>query len=99
MLMRRTQRVESDQVDPDQQLFSPADWVEIEFTDGETRAGPPVRFPIGHARNPVADAKLWAKFEECIEARLDAAGREALFSRLNRLQDLAKITQLYDRIE
>jgi aconitate decarboxylase len=96
-LMRCTQRIESDEVDPHQALFSPADWLEIEFDDGETRAGPPVRFPIGHARNPVADAKLWAKFEECTEARLDAPERNTLFSRLNRLQDLERISQLYDR--
>jgi aconitate decarboxylase len=96
--MRCTQRIESDEVDPDQSLFSPADWVEIEYDDGETCAGPPIRFAIGHARNPVADSKLWAKFEECTEARLDGPGRKALFSRLNRLQNLEKISQLYDRV-
>src|SRR5690606_7330861 len=30
-LMRCTARMESDEVDPDQALFSTADWVEIEF--------------------------------------------------------------------
>lgn len=95
-LMRCTQRVESDETDPDQALFSPADWVEIEFDDGTTRVGDPVRFALGHARNPVADSKLWAKFEECTQDRLDEPGRKALFARLNQLQDLEKIAQLYD---
>ena len=97
-LMRCTQRIESDEVDPDQALFSAADWVEIEFDDGEIRTGPPVRFAVGHARNPVADAKLWAKFEECTETRLSGPAREALFSRLKTLQDVEKISQLYDRM-
>lgn len=98
-LMRCVHRVESDEVDPDQALFSPADWVEIEYDTGEVRAGPPVRFPLGHARNPVSDAKLWDKFEECTQARLDAAGRKALFGRLNQLHSLEKISHLYDRTE
>jgi 2-methylcitrate dehydratase PrpD len=97
-LMRCTQRIESDEVDPDQALFSAADWIEIEFDDGEIRTGPPVRFAVGHARNPVADAKLWAKFEECTETRLSGPAREALFFRLNTLQDQEKISQLYDRM-
>lgn len=96
-LTRCTQRIEIDEVDPDQALFSPADWVEIEYDTGEVRTGPPVRFPLGHARNPVSDAKLWAKFEECTQARLDTAGRTALFGRLNQLHSLEKISQLYDR--
>jgi 2-methylcitrate dehydratase PrpD len=96
-LMRCTQRIESHEVDPDQALFSPADWVEIEYDTGEVRTGPPVRFPLGHARNPVSDAKLWAKFEECTQARLDAAGRKALFGRLDQLHGLEKISHLYDR--
>lgn len=98
-LMRCTKRVESDEVDPEQSLFSPADWVEIDFGDGESKAGPPVRFPLGHARNSVPDSKLWSKFEECTQGHLDQAARNALFSRLNRLPDLERISQLYDRAE
>jgi 2-methylcitrate dehydratase PrpD len=95
-LMSCTERIESDEIDLDQSLFSPADWVEIEFTDGETRVGPPVRFAAGHARNPVADSKLWLKFEECTQSQLDESRRKTLFSRLNRLQDLERISELYD---
>lgn len=97
-LMHCTQRIESDEVDPEQSLFSPADWIEIEFDEGDTSAGPPVRFAIGHARNPVADSKLWAKFEQCTQPRLDKPTRISLFARLSRLQDLEKISQLYDRM-
>lgn len=97
-LMACTQRIESDAVDPDQALFSPQDWVEVEFNDGQMLAGPSVRFPLGHARNPVADSKLSAKFQECTETQLDEPGRKALFSKLNQLQDLDAISRLYDRV-
>lgn len=97
-LIHCMQRIESDEVDPDQALFSAADWVEIEFDDGETFTGPPVRFAIGHARNPVEDSTLWTKFEQCTKNRLDEAGRKMLFSRLNQLQNLEKVSQLYDGI-
>jgi 2-methylcitrate dehydratase PrpD len=94
-LMRCTQRIESDEVDPDQSLFSPADWVEIDFTDGETLSCPPVRFALGHARNPVSEARLWLKFEECTRKQLVESSRETLFSRLKRLQHLESVAELY----
>ena len=95
-LMACTQRVESDEIDPTQPLFSPADWIEIDFADGGTRAGPPIRYPLGHARNPVAESALWSKFEQCTEARLDEVQRKSLFERLGRLPELDKIARLYD---
>lgn len=98
-LMKCTQRIESNEVDADQSLFSPADWVEIDFADGETRVGSPVRFALGHARNPAENSKLRAKFEECTRSRLDEPSRKALLSRLDRLQDLQRISQLYDETD
>src|SRR3546814_12161485 len=80
--MARVVRVEIDEADPQQTLFSPADRVEIELTGGEVISGPQIRFAPGHARNPAAPSKLQSKFEECTSTRLDEAGRDRLFSML-----------------
>src|SRR3546814_4327977 len=76
-LMARVVRVEIDEADPQQTLFSPADRVEIELTGGEVISGPQIRFAPGHARNPAAPSKLQSKFEECTSTRLDEAGRRS----------------------
>ena len=95
-LMRRVERIESDEVDPAQALFSPADWIEVELAGGETVTGPAVRFPAGHARNPVPNDRLREKFDECAARALAEAQRAALFTRLDRLDDLPEVTRLYD---
>lgn len=94
-LMARVVRVEIDEADPQQTLFSPADRVEIELTGGEVISGPQIRFAPGHARNPAAPSKLQSKFEECTSTRLDEAGRDRLFSMLTSMPDLKRVTDLY----
>jgi len=98
-LTRLIRRVESSETDPDQPLFSPADWIEIEFTNGEICSSPRVRYPLGHARNPVPDSRLKLKFDECTGERFQAPERNALFSRLSRLPELERIAELYEPAE
>src|SRR3546814_2092219 len=71
-LMARVVRVEIDEADPQQTLFSPADRVEIELTGGEVISGPQIRFAPGHARNPAAPSKLQSKFEDRKSTRLNS---------------------------
>jgi aconitate decarboxylase len=94
-LMARVERIEIDEVDPEQSLFSPEDHVEIELADGQVLSGPRVRFALGHARNPVDQSKLRAKFDECTRGRLDDAQRAHLFSMLANLKSLRSISELY----
>ncbi|ARR55174.1 hypothetical protein HY78_17855 [Rhizorhabdus wittichii DC-6] len=95
-LMARVERIEIDEVDPQQSLFSPADHVEIELSDGGVLCGPHVRFALGHARNPVDQSKLRSKFDECTRARLDRARRSHLFSMLENLKGLNRVADLYE---
>src|SRR3546814_959169 len=93
--MARVVRVEIDEADPQQTLFSPPDRVEIELTGGEVISGPQIRFATGHARKPAAPSKLQSKFEECTSTSLDEAGRDRLFSMLTTTPDLKRVTDLY----
>src|SRR3546814_11821020 len=94
-LMARVVRVEIDEADPQQTLFSPADRVEIELTGGEVISGPQIRFAPGHARNPAAPSKLQSKFEACTSTRLDEAGSHRPFSMLPAMPDQTRVTELY----
>src|SRR3546814_17131505 len=47
-LMARVVRVEIDEADPQQTLFSPADRVEIELTGGEVISGPQIQIGRAH---------------------------------------------------
>lgn len=98
-LMARVERIESDEVDPQQSLFSPADRIEIEFADGAVQSGPSIRFPFGHAYNPAGRPRLSSKFEECTARQLDEATSRQLFSMLYNLQDLRYISELYKHAE
>jgi 2-methylcitrate dehydratase PrpD len=97
-LMARVTRIEYDEVDPEQSLFSPADHLEIELTDDQLHAGARVRFAPGHTRNPVDPARLRAKFDECTEGQLGERPRQKLFSTLGRLAELDSISALYDGV-
>jgi 2-methylcitrate dehydratase len=56
-----------------------------------------VEYPLGHARNPLSDAQLEAKFHALADARLGAARGDALLKELWRLEkqeDLSTISEL-----
>ena len=78
-LMARVERIESDEIDPQQSLFSPADHVEIEFLDGRVQSGPSVRFALGHSQNPLDPSALRSKFDECTGKYLGQAQRGDLW--------------------
>jgi 2-methylcitrate dehydratase PrpD len=85
----------SDERDPEDPLFSPADSVRVTLADGSVLASEPVRRARGHARNPSALDELRAKFDDCAAFALSAQGRGALFERLLRLETLPETAALY----
>ena len=80
-------RVEtSDDADPEEPLFAPSDKVRVRLRDGQVLEGAEVRHARGHARNPIGDEELQAKFADCVGERLPANRRTALLQRLRSLE-------------
>lgn len=94
-LMQKVQVEADPRSDPEQPLFAPADQATVTLADGGVRAGPEIRFPMGHARNPVAPERLRAKFDDCIGNRLPAARRDRLFAALADPASLPSAAALY----
>ncbi|WP_201836844.1 MmgE/PrpD family protein [Microvirga zambiensis] len=94
-LMRNVSLELLDGRDPEDSLFSPADWVSIQLSDGETLRSDPVRHARGHAKNPASDEMLWDKFETCTRAVLGKEGSRNLFERTMELKNLASPSDMY----
>jgi 2-methylcitrate dehydratase PrpD len=86
-LMAKVRVATTDETDPEEPLFSPADVVSVTLNDGTRRASPPVRRPRGHFSDPLSPAELRAKFDDCAGDALPAAQRDALFHRLQHLEN------------
>jgi len=94
-LMRKVSLELLDERDPEDSLFSPADWISIQLTDGRTLSSQKIRHARGHARRPASDAMMWDKFETCTRATLDMEGSRRLFERTMQLKDLLSVADLY----
>jgi len=81
-----------DEEDP---LFAPFDQVKIRLHDGTLLDGGPVRHAKGHARNPLSEGELAAKFEDCVGEALAPATRRRLLDRLANLESLLETRLLY----
>ncbi len=78
---------------PEQPGMARFDRVVIDCTDGHRLDSGPIRYPRGHARQPMSDAELDAKFLDC--ARYGGAGEpEALLDALHRLDRAASLREL-----
>src|SRR5262245_10383636 len=64
-LMRKVSVTSTDEADAETPLFAPHDQVFLGLKNGETLATRAVRYPKGHARNPLSLEELRAKFDEC----------------------------------
>ena len=84
-LLPRVRVATSDESDPEEPLFAPSDRVRVRLRDGRVLEGTEVRHARGHARNPVGDEELQAKFVDCVGTRLPADRRGALLERLRAL--------------
>ena len=86
-----------DDPDPDEPLFARSDAVRVTLSDGTVLAGGPVRYALGHARNPIGLDELRAKFDDCVGVALAPRRREALFAQLLELETLPEPAVLYRR--
>jgi 2-methylcitrate dehydratase PrpD len=86
-----------DEADPEDPLFAPADRVRVKLTDGSTVEGEPIRYALGHARNPIGLDELHAKFRDCVGGALAPDASARLFERLSRLEAQASAAGLYAR--
>jgi 2-methylcitrate dehydratase PrpD len=84
-----------DEVDPEDPLFAPFDRVRVKLDDGSTLEGDPVRYALGHARNPIGLDELHAKFRGCVGNALAPEAASRLFERLSRLEAQSTVAALY----
>lgn len=84
-----------DAFDPDDPLFAPFDQVRIRLRDGTLLDSGPVRHARGHARNPLSETELAAKFEDCVGPALQPEARQKLLQRLLQLEALPEVAALY----
>ncbi len=84
-----------DETDPEDPLFAPSDRVRVRLDDGSTLEGEPVRYALGHARNPIGLDELHAKFRDCVGDALRPEAAARLFERLSRLEAQPAVAALY----
>jgi aconitate decarboxylase len=78
---------------PDQPGMAKFDRVVMEARGGRVLDSGPIRYPRGHARLPLSDADLDAKFLDCA-AHGQVADGAALLERLHRLEGLSDLSEL-----
>jgi 2-methylcitrate dehydratase PrpD len=74
--------------------FSPDDRVSIRLKSGKTLAPEPVVRAKGHWQKPLTEAELREKFLDCTESRLGRKQAQALFEKLNNLEDVKSLREL-----
>ena len=93
-VMRKVTRSTTDERMADMPPFAPDDRLSIRLKSGETLAHEPVVRPKGHWQKPLTEAELREKFLDCTEGRLGRRQAEALFAKLNNLEDVASLREL-----
>src|SRR3954468_12323532 len=92
--MRKVKRSTTDESLPDMPPFSPDDRVSIRLKSGKTLAHEPVTRAKGHWQKPLTEAELREKFLDCTEMRLGRKQAEALFEKLNNLEEVKSLREL-----
>ncbi len=93
-VMRKVTRSTTDERMADMPPFAPDDRLSIRLKSGETLAHEPVVRPKGHWQKPLTEAELREKFLDCTEGRLGRRQAEALFEKLNNLEDVVSLREL-----
>ncbi len=88
-LMDRVRIETNTDYDPEMSGASRHDQVRIELADGGTVETEQVRRATGHAARPLSDAQLYEKFRDCLEVGKSEVPAEALFQRLQEMQQLS----------
>jgi 2-methylcitrate dehydratase PrpD len=92
--MRKVKRSTTEERLPDMPPFSPDDRVSIKLKSGQTLAHEPVVRAKGHWQKPLTESELREKFLDCTESRLGRKQAEALFEKLNNLEDVKSLREL-----
>jgi 2-methylcitrate dehydratase PrpD len=74
--------------------FAPDDRVSIRLKSGATLAHEPVVMPKGSWAKPLSEAELREKFLDCTESRMGRKQAEALFEKLNNLEEVKSLREL-----
>lgn len=74
--------------------FAPDDRVSIKLKSGETIAHPPVERSKGSWQKPLTEKELREKFLDCTSGKLGASQADALFDKLNAIEDVANLREL-----
>jgi 2-methylcitrate dehydratase PrpD len=92
--MRKVKRSVTEERMADMPPFAPDDRVSIRLKSGREIRHEPVVRPKGHWQKPLTEAELREKFLDCTEGRLGRKQAEALFEKLNNLEDVASLREL-----
>jgi len=92
--MRKVKRSVTDERMADMPPFAPDDRVSIRLKSGQEVRHEPVVRPKGHWQKPLTEPELREKFLDCTEGRLGKKQAEALFEKLNDLEDVANLREL-----
>ncbi len=92
--MRKVKRSTTDERLPDMPPFSPDDRVSIRLKNGKTLEHEPVVRAKGHWQKPLTDSELREKFLDCTDTKLGRKQAEALFEKLNNLEDVKSLREL-----
>jgi len=93
-VMRKVKRSTTDERLADMPPFSPDDRLSIRLKSGEQIVHEPVVRPKGHWQKPLSENELREKFLDCTESRLGRKQAEALFEKLNNLEDVTSLREL-----
>lgn len=88
-LMRRVRTETTTEYDPDLPGAALADQVRVETTSGQVLDGEPVKRATGHPTRPLAEAQIYDKFADCLEAGHTDIPAATLFARLKGLEGIA----------
>ena len=92
--MRKVKRSTTDERLADMPPFSPDDRVSIRLKNGTELKHEPVVRAKGHWQKPLTESELREKFLDCTESRLGRKQAEALFEKLNNLEDVKSLREL-----
>jgi 2-methylcitrate dehydratase PrpD len=92
--MRKVKRSTTPDRLADMPPFAPDDRVSIRLKSGATIAHEPVARPKGHWQKPLTEGELREKFLDCTERRLGRKQAEALFEKLNNLEEVTSLREL-----
>src|SRR5262249_52279052 len=74
--------------------FAPDDRVSIRLKNGTELKHDPVVRPKGHWQKPLTETELREKFLDCTERKFSRSQAEALFEKLNNLEDVKSLREL-----